>query len=86
MRIFLFTPLLLLGGCNVSTDSANEQMTVQYNQDAAEEALSDAGNTAEDIGEAIGNEVDETAAKVDNSGIVADDGSDTASNEASNQQ
>jgi hypothetical protein len=84
MRILLIAPLLLAGACNVSTD--NNSVTVQYDQNTAENAAADVGNTAENIGAAIGNEVDETAAKVNNSGIVADDGNDQASNEAENKQ
>ena len=88
MRIVFLAPLLLVGACNVSTDSGNNSMTVQYDQNTAENAASDIGNTAENIGAAIGNEVDETAAKVNNSGIVAndDDNKNTASNLAENKQ
>lgn len=76
MRKLLVAPILILGACNVSTDANNDQVTLQYNQDAAEQAASDAGNTAEDIGSAIANEAGETADKVDNSAIVADDDQD----------
>ena len=78
MRILLLTPLLLVGACNVSTD--NNAVTVQYDQNTAENAAADVGNTAQDMGNAIGNEVDETAAKVNNSGIVATDDNRAASN------
>jgi hypothetical protein len=71
MRFLILTPLLLVGACNVSTD--NNAVTVQYDQNTAEDAASDIGNTAQDIGGAIANEADQTAAKVDNSSIVADD-------------
>ena len=70
MRTLLVVPLLLLGACNVSTD--NNAVTVQYDQNTAENAASDVGNTASNIGDAIANEADETAAKVNNSSIVAD--------------
>ncbi len=84
MRILFLAPLLLVGACNVSTD--NNAVTVQYDQNTAENAAADVGNTAENIGAAIGNEVDETAAKVNNSGIVANDDDNQASNEAENKQ
>jgi hypothetical protein len=85
MRILILTPLLLLGACNVSTD--NNAVTVQYDQNTAENAAADIGNTAQDMGNAIGNEVDETAAKVNNSGIVADDDDNkAASNTTENKQ
>ena len=74
MRFLLLTPLLLLGACNVSTD--NNAVTVQYDQNTAQNAASDVGNTAQGIGAAIANDADRTAAKVDNSAIVAKDGND----------
>jgi hypothetical protein len=83
MRILLLTPLLLVGACNVSTD--NNAVTVQYDQNTAENAAADVGNTAQDMGNAIGNEVDETAAKVNNSGIVANDDNRAASNTTNKQ-
>ena len=83
MRILLLTPLLLAGACNVTTD--NNAVTVQYDQNTAENAAADIGNTAENMGAAIGNEVDETAAKVNNSGIVANDDHDEASNTTNKQ-
>lgn len=70
MRTLLVLPILLLGACNVSTD--NNAVTVQYDQNTAENAASDVGNTASNIGDAIANEADQTAAKVNNSAIVAD--------------
>ncbi len=54
MRI-LFAPLLLLGACNVDNDSANDQMTIEYNQERVEDAASDVGNAAEDLGSSVGN-------------------------------
>jgi hypothetical protein len=86
MRILLLTPLLLVGACNVSTD--NNAVTVQYDQNTAENAAADVGNTAQDIGGAIANEANETAAKVNNSGIVThdDDDGNQASNSAENKQ
>ena len=85
MKILVLTPLLLLGACNVSTD--NNAVTVQYDQNTAENAAADIGNTAQDMGNAIGNEVDETADKVNNSGIVTDDDDDNqAANSTENKQ
>jgi hypothetical protein len=83
MRILIVATALALGGCNVSTDSANNSMTVQYDQNKAENTAADIGNTAENIGQSIANDVDRTAAKIDNSSIVADD---EDSNPADNKQ
>jgi hypothetical protein len=86
MRILALTPLLLLGACNVSTDQGNNSVTVQYDQNTAENAAADIGNTAQAMGNAIGNVVDETAAKVNNSGSVADDDHNEAAHTTDNKQ
>ena len=72
MRILLTMPLLLLGACNVGVDDANDSVTVEYNQDTAENAVSDAGNFAENVGGAIANDVEETADKVQNTDVDVD--------------
>jgi hypothetical protein len=52
MRLAPFPPLLLaLAACSVDNDSANDQMTVQYNQQRIERAA----RTARDVGHAAGN-------------------------------
>ena len=66
MRIFLALPLLALGACQVTTDDKNDQVTVEYNQDVAEEGIADAANTAEDLAGKVSNDVQETADKVEN--------------------
>jgi hypothetical protein len=73
-------PLLMAAGCNVESDPQNDEVTFQYNQEAASQAVDDAGNTAEGIGAAIANEADRTADRIDNSGIVADGDGNTAQN------
>jgi hypothetical protein len=67
MRILLLTPLLLLGACNVSTD--NNAVTVQYDQNTAENTAADVGNTAQNIAADIGNDVKKTSDKVQNSDV-----------------
>lgn len=66
MRTAFIVPLLLLGACQVSKDDANDSMTVQYNQDLAENTAADIGNTAENIGGMIVNDVEQSADKVQN--------------------
>ncbi len=66
MRTFLALPLLALGACQVTTDDKNDQVTVEYNQDVAEEGIADAANTAEDLAGKVSNDVQETADKVEN--------------------
>lgn len=81
MRLIFALPLLMAAGCNVENDPQNDEVTFQYNQDAASQAAEDVGNTAEGIGAAIANEADQTADRVDNSGIVADGDGNTAQNQ-----
>ncbi|RIX31587.1 hypothetical protein [Sphingomonas edaphi] len=66
MRLFIALPLLALGACQVTTDDQNDQVTVQYNQDVAENGIADAANTAEDLAGKVSNDVQATADKVEN--------------------
>jgi hypothetical protein len=78
MRILMIVPALLLGACNVSTDANNDAMTVQYNEQAAQNAAADVTNTAQDVGNAISNGVNEAGNEVNDSGIVANDNDSNA--------
>ena len=85
MRAFLALPLLALGACQVTEDSGNNQVTVQYNQDVAENAAADVANGAKEAGSAIANSAREAgeAAKnvdVDIDTNKADDNKTTNSN------
>ena len=66
MRAAIVIPVLLLGACQVSTDDANDSVTVAYNQDVAENAAADVANTAGNIAEDIGNDVQRTGDRVQN--------------------
>ena len=66
MRFIMTLPLLALAACQVTTDDKNDQMTIQYNQDVAENGIADAANTAEDIAGKVSNDVQQTADKVEN--------------------
>jgi hypothetical protein len=66
MRLLIAAPLLLLGACNVDRDSGNETTTLSFNEAVAQNTLEDAGDTAKNIGGAIANDVEQTAAKVEN--------------------
>jgi hypothetical protein len=73
MRIVLALPILLASAaCNVSRDDANDSMTVQYDQNTAENAAADIGNFAENVGGAIANDVQSTADKVQNTDVNVD--------------
>ena len=65
MRSIIFAlPLLALAGCNVSKEG--NAVTVQYDQNTAENAVADVSNTAQNVAADIGNEVNETGNKIDN--------------------
>lgn len=65
MRIALAIPfLLLLGACDVS--KSGNSVTVQYDQNTAQNTAADIGNTAQNIGADIANDVQNTGEKIQN--------------------
>ena len=65
MRILIAAPALLaLGACNVTKDG--NAVTVQYDQNTAENTAADVGNAAQNIATDIGNDVQSTGAKIQN--------------------
>ena len=65
MRILIAVPaLLVLGACNVSKEG--NAVTVQYDQNTAENTAADVGNTAQNIAADIGNDVQKTGDKLEN--------------------
>jgi hypothetical protein len=79
MRILIAVPaLLLLGACNVSKEG--NAVTVQYDQNKAENTAADVGNTAENIGSDIGNDVKKTADKLQNTDVNVNIGKDEHTN------
>jgi len=65
MRILIAIPALLaLGACNVSKEG--NAVTVQYDQNTAENTAADIGNTAQNIAADIGNDVQNTGDKIQN--------------------
>ena len=65
MRTAIAIPLiLLLGACQVS--KGNNQVSVSYNQDVAENTAQTVGNTAENIANDIGTDVKKTGEKIEN--------------------
>ena len=71
MRMILVLPLALAGAaCNVSQEG--NSVTVQYDQNTAENAAADVGNFAENVGGVIANDVQRTADKVQNTDVDVD--------------
>ncbi|HEU4958028.1 MAG TPA: hypothetical protein VFT40_10435 [Sphingomicrobium sp.] len=66
MRILLTLPLLALAACQVTKDDANDSVTMEYNQDVAENGLEDVGNLAENVAATVSNDVQQAADKVEN--------------------
>ena len=65
MRILIAIPaLLILGACQVS--KGNNEVSVSYNQDVAENAAATVSNTAENVANDIGEDVKKTGEKVQN--------------------
>jgi hypothetical protein len=82
MRILLAIPLLLVGACNVTKDG--NAVTVQYDQNTAQNTAADIGNTAQNIGADIANDVQQTGAKIENK-VGKDEHTNTASNTTENK-
>jgi predicted small secreted protein len=65
MRILIALPaLLVLGACNVTKEG--NAVTVQYDQNTAENTAAAVGNTAQNIAGDIGNDVKNTGEKIQN--------------------
>ena len=65
MRLLIAVPLLALAaGCNVSKDG--NAVTVQYDENTAENALADVSNTAENVADDIGNDLAATGDRIEN--------------------
>jgi hypothetical protein len=65
MRILIAIPAILaLAACNVSKEG--NAVTVQYDQNTAENTAADVGNTAQNIAADIGNDVQTTGDKIQN--------------------
>jgi hypothetical protein len=83
MRIFVALPLLALAACQVTKDDANDSVTVEYNQDVAENGFEDAANLAGNVAATVANDVEQAADKVENTDIDVDvktDGSNAEAN------
>ena len=64
MRIIFALPLLALAACQVS--KGNNEVSVTYNQEAANNAAAEVGNTAENVAADISNDVKATGEKINN--------------------
>ena len=72
MRMMLAVPLFALAACQVTKDDKNSQVTVQYNQDVAENAAADIANGAKEAGAAIANSAENAGEAVKNVDVDVD--------------
>ncbi len=72
MRMIVALPLLALAACQVTKDDANDSVTVEYNQDVAENGIEDAANLAGNVAVTVANDVKQAADKVENTDIDVD--------------
>ncbi len=74
MRMMPALPLLALAlaACQVTEDDQNDQFTVQYNQELAENAVADIANGAEEAGEAIANGAEDASNAAQNVDVDVD--------------
>jgi hypothetical protein len=79
MRILIAIPALVaLGACNVSKEG--NSVTVQYDQNKAENTAAAVGNTAQNIANDIGSDVKRTSDKIQNTDVSVNVGSDVHTN------
>ena len=79
MRILIAVPALLaLGACNVSKEG--NAVTVQYDQNKADNTVADVSNTAQNIAGDIGNDVQNTGDKLQNR--IGNDNGNSANTQA----
>ena len=80
--LIILAPALLLGACQVTDDKANDQVTVSYNQDVAENAGATALNTIDQAAGAIVNDTKEAGAAVKNLDVDVRVGNKNDANQA----
>lgn len=64
MRIAFALPLLLLGACQADVNDTNDSVTLEYDQNLAENTAETVGAEAREIGGHIANDVGEAAEAV----------------------
>ena len=73
-KLLILAPALMFGACQVTDDKANDQVTVSYNEDVAENAGAAALNTIDQAAGAIINDTKEAGAAVRNIDVDVDVG------------
>ena len=79
--LIILAPALLLGACQVTDDKANDQVSISYNQEVAENAGATALNTVDQAAGAIINDTKEAGAAVRNLDVDVKVGNKNDSNQ-----
>jgi hypothetical protein len=66
VRILFALPLLIVAACNVENDKANDQVTLEYNEQRIEEAAKDTADAAKEVASGVGNVAASTAGAIKN--------------------
>lgn len=66
MRSVFVLPLLAAAACSIDNDSANDQMTLEYNQERIEDAAGDVAGAAENLAAGAGNVAVTTGRAIEN--------------------
>ena len=72
MRLLISSTLLLLGACSLDSDTANEQVTVEYNKQEIRKTAREAGRTAREVASGVGNVAASTGRAIRNEVGVVD--------------
>ena len=65
MRVLMTVPMLLLfAACNAEVDDANDSVTLDYDQNLAENTVEDVASGAENLAGQVANDVSESADRV----------------------
>ena len=85
-KIFLALPLAALAACNVNNDSANDTMTLEYDQNQIEETAADVSNVAGEVASGVGNVAQSAGRAIENEVGDIDVDVDVNRNKAGNSQ
>ena len=66
MRLIAALPFLILAGCNVDNDSANDSVRLEYNEQRIRDAAAATARTAKQVGSGVGNVAVSTGRAVGN--------------------
>lgn len=66
MRTLLLLLLLIVAGCDVDSDAANDQVSVQYDEQKIKKTATGAARTAKEVASGVGNVASTTGRAIKN--------------------